>query len=235
MSTSQAVNIECYGNIKKIPMPNPFITVEKLKDIVRNRLRIDYPFTLTHKCAELCDEDSFHDLAIGSNEIVRVRRSSVDESRYVSTSDSIDPMTDIFLSYEQAHRNIVEELKKELEERTYSCWLDIERSPEDLNNFSPTIQQAISKSTVFICCITGRYVRSMKCQQELRFAKEHGKKTILLLMEDLPWPSPQIEGLVSGLDCIQFYPDATSASLTPWRPEKFRELRNKLSVFIPQM
>lgn len=231
-----AVNIECYGTIKKIPMPNSFITIEKLKDIVRDRMSIDYPFILTHKYAELCDQDSFHDLAIGSDEIIRVRRSSITEPHYASTSDSIDPMTDIFLSYERAHRNIVGELKKELEERTYSCWFDIERLPiQDLINFSSTIEQAISKSTVFICCITGRYVRSMKCQQELGHARQNRKRIILLLIEDLPWPPPQIQGLVSDLDVIEFYPDATSASATPWRPEQFQKLMNKLAVFLPQM
>lgn len=230
MSTSQAMNIECYGKIKRIPVPNSYIPIEELKNIVRSKLNIDYPFRLTYRAAELCDEDSLHDLHINSEEVVRVRRCSVENLEYIP-----DSMTDIYLSYEQSDRSKITELKKELEQRSYFSWFDVEQlSNQDLNHFCPANEQGISRSPVFLCCITNRYVLSTKCQQELRCAKENGKKIIILLMEDVHWPPSQIKSLVSGLSYIQFYHDATSPSSTLWPSEKFNELLKKLADFAPQ-
>ena len=228
------MNIECYGTIKMIPVPNPYISIEELKNIVRSRLNIDYPFILTYGAAELCNEDSLHDLGINPAEVIRVRRCAVDDSLY--TLDSVDSMNDIFLSYEPSVRNVVRELKRKLEQGNYFSWFDFEKlSNEDLDRFSSAIERGISRSPVFMCCITKKYAQSTKCQQELQYAKQNRKKMILLLMEDLHWPPPQIETFVSGLSYIQFYHDATSASSTPWPSEKFDELLQKLAAFVPQM
>jgi len=144
-------------------------------------------------------------------------------------------MTDIFLSYEQTHRDIVIEMKQKLEEKNYFCWLDVEQMPGNTDNFYPAIEQGIKRSTVFVCCISNRYVRSNKCRQELSFAKQHDKRIILLIMEELHWPPQQIGALVSGLSYIEFYNTAASGNSTSWPSEKFDELLNKLADLAPQI
>jgi len=227
MSDQYAVTVECYGTVQRIPLPNPFIKIDKFKDIICTRLKIDYPFDLTYQGASLCNQDTVHDLALNPAQPIRVRRHSID--LYAT-----DAMTDIFLSYERTHREVIRELKQKLEEKTYLCWLDVEQIPGN-DQFCPAIEQGIQKSTVFVCCITRRYVVSTKCQQELSLAKQHNKPIVLLLMEALNWPPRQIETLVSGLSYIEFYNTASSASSTSWPSEKLNELLRKLSELAPQM
>jgi hypothetical protein len=227
MTDRQALNFECDGEFLRIPVPNQFIKIEKLKDTVRNRFKIDYPFNLTYEGAELCAQDTLHDLALESNRPIRVRRCSIDVY-------ATDLMTDIFLSHEQTHRESVIQLKEKLEQKSYSSWLDIEQIPGK-NQFCPAIEQGIQKSTVFVCCITSRYVRSTKCQQELTFAKRHNKPIILLLMEEMNWPPQQIRTLVSDLSYIEFYHTAASSSSTPWPSEKFNELLSVLANLAPNI
>ncbi|CAF2400180.1 unnamed protein product [Rotaria sp. Silwood2] len=228
MSNKYAVNVECYGTLRRIPLPNQFITIDKLKGIVCDRLNIDYPFNLIYEGAELCKEDTLHDLDINPNFPLRVRRCSID-------SYTTDLMTDIFLSYERTHRNTVIQLKQELEEKNYFCWLDVEEIPSNNDHFCPEIEAGIQKSTVFVCCITSRYVQSNKCRQELSFAKQHNKPIILLLIEELNWPPAQIRTLVSGLSYIRFYNTASLASSTSWSSEMFDGLLNKLGELTPHI
>jgi hypothetical protein len=229
MTNIQAVNVECYGTFQRIPLPNPYTRIDKLKSIICNRLKIDYPFNLTYEGAELCNEDTVQDLAINPAHTIRVRRCSIDDSY---TTDSI---TDVFLSYEQTHQDIVVEMKQKLEEKNYFCWLDIEQMPGNTDNFCSAVEQGIQRSTVFVCCITSRYVRSTKCRQELSFAKQHNKRIILLMMEKLHWPPQQIGTLVSDLSYIEFYNTSASGGSTPWPSEKFDELLNKLADLAPQI
>ncbi|CAF0923875.1 unnamed protein product [Rotaria sp. Silwood1] len=144
-------------------------------------------------------------------------------------------MTDIFLSYERTHRDTVLELKQKLEEKNYFCWLDVIQIPSNNYYFCPEIETGIQKSTVFVCCITNRYVQSNKCRQELSFAKQQNKPVILLLIEVLNWPPAQIANLVSGLSYIEFYDTTSPASSTTWPSEKFDELLNKLSKLAPNI
>jgi len=229
MSNSQAVNVECDGTMQRIPLTNPFIRIDKLKSILCSRLNIDYPFNLTYEGAELCNQDTLHDLALNPAHPIRVRRCSIDDS-YVT-----DSMTDIFLSYEHTYRDIVIRMKQKLEKKNYYCWLDVEEMSGNTDHFCSAIEQGIQRSTVFVCCITSRYVRSTKCRQELSFAKQHEKKIILLMMEELHWPPQQIGSLVSGLSYIEFYNTAPSGNLTPWPAEKFDELLSKLGGLAPQL
>jgi hypothetical protein len=233
MSDQYAVNIECYGEYQRIPVLNQYVKIEKLKDIVCNRFNIDYPFNLTYEGARLCNQDSLHDLALKSGPAIRVRRCSTD----VYATDSMlssDLMTDIFLSYEQTDRESVVQLKQKLEKKNYFCWLDVEQIPNN-NQFCPAIEQGIQKSTVFVCCITSKYVKSTKCRQELTFAKQHNKPIVLLLMEEFNWPPGQIQTLISGLSYIEFYHTAASSSSTPWPSEKFDELLSTLADLAPQI
>lgn len=234
MSHNQAVNVECYGTIKRIPLPNPFIRVDKFKSIVCNKLNIDYPFNLTYDGANLCNEDTLHDLALDPARYIRVRRCSVDDS-YTTDSYTTNSITDIFISYEQTDRNNVIKMKQNLEEKNYFCWLDVDEIPGNTDHFCSAIEQGIQRSTVFVCCITNRYVRSTKCQQELTFATRNNKRIILLMMEELHWPPPQIANLVSDLSYIEFYNTTSSNNSIPWSAEKFNEFLSKLTDLAPQI
>lgn len=229
MSNNQSVNVECSGKTKKIPLPNPFISVKELKSIISGRFNIDYPCKLTYDCADLCDEDLIHDLGLNPSHFIRVRRCSIDNTY---TTNSI---TDIYLSYEKTHQNIIVELKQELEQRNYICWLDIEQLSNNIDHFSSAMEQGIQKSTVFLCCITNRYIHSNKCRQELTFAKECNKKIILLIMEQISWPPQQIRNLVSDLSYIEFYITSLSNNSISWSRESFDELLERLGGLAPQL
>ena len=75
----------------------------------------------------------------------------------------------------------------------------------------------------------------LKCRQELSYAKQHNKRIILLLMEQIHWPPHEIANLVSGLPYIEFYNTTSSASSSPWPSEKFSEFLTQLHELIPQM
>lgn len=228
MSGSSAVNVECYGSLQRIPLENVFITIDKLKQIISNRFHIDYPFNLTYEGAELFGTDTVHDLGIDQMRPIRVRRSSIE-----SPPNKIDIVSDVFLSYEQTHRQIVTQLKEELQERSYFCWLDTTDALNRTSSLSSETQGAIQTSTVFVGCITNRYVQSGRCLQELSYAKQNNKPIILLLLERMNWPPRQITNLVSGLPCIQFYHTTLIASSTPWSSEEFHEFISKLSELAP--
>ena len=232
MSNAEPVTVECNGTLRRIPMENPYMAVERLKSIIRARFNIDYPFNLTYEGAELSDKDTVYDLGLKSNHPVRVRRCSIDDSQHSTTSNL---PTDVFLSYEQTNRDTVRALKGQIEDETYSCWWDIEQISGNIDRFSPMIEQAIQKSSIFVACITSRYARSIKCQQELSCAKQNKKRIILLLMEQIHWPPNEIRNLVSGLPYIEFYNTTPTASSTPWSSEKFNELLAQLREFIPQI
>ena len=226
MSNVNAVNVECYGTLQRIPLSNQFITIEKLKNIVCNRLNINYPFNLTYEGAELHNQDSLHDLGINPAQPIRVRRCSV----YSHGTDSI---TDVFLSYERAHIEFAIQLKLKLEEKNYFCWLDVTEISGNNDQFCPEIRAGIQKSTVFVCCITNKYTQSNKCREELSVARQYNKPIMLLLLEALIWPPPHIGTLVSGLSYIEFYNTAPSASSTSWSSQKFDDLLSKLAEFAP--
>ena len=229
MSSNHAVDVECYGTLQRVPLQNAYITIDKLKSIVSNRLQIDYPFNFIHQGAELCGTDTLYDLSLNPNHPIRVRRCSN------ATSYIPDSITDIFLSYDQADRDTVTRMKTKLEEENYLCWLDVEQISGNADRFSPAVERGIQKSTVFLACITNRYAQSTKRRQELSYATQQCRRIILLLLEELHWPPPQIAALVSGLSNIDFYHTAATASSTPWLPVKFEELLTKLGDLAPQL
>jgi hypothetical protein len=127
-------------------------------------------------------------------------------------------------------------LKAKIEDEHYFCWLDVEQISGNTDHFSSVIEQGIQKSSVFVAFITSRYAQSKKCRQELSYAKQHNKRIILLLMEQLHWPPHEIGTLVSGLSYIEFYNTVSSGtSSTPWPSEKFSELLTKIREWIPHM
>jgi len=218
MQDGHALDVVCNGDFQRVPVPNIYVTIGTLRNIVSNRFHINFPFILTYNGALLNEEDTLHDLALHPSRPIIVRRKSHDETTSASNSG-----TDLFLSYEQTNRSLVQNLRQELETRNYSCCMDAEKL------FSSAIEHNIQQSTVFVCCMTNRYIQSNKCRQELSYAKQQNKRIIILLLEPMTWPPTQIAGLVSGITYIVFY-DAT-----PWPADKFNEFLNSLADFAPQL
>jgi hypothetical protein len=89
---------------------------------------------------------------------------------------------DVFLSYNWAHKPYVRKLYENLKDQyNLKVWID----DIELDNSSLTAQLAngITKSSIFVCCITKEYSKSENCKQEFFLAKRRKKPMIILMLE----------------------------------------------------
>lgn len=86
---------------------------------------------------------------------------------------------DIFLSYEQQIENKVITLQETLS-RKYGVCITFEINEDHLK-----AEKAIFKSKIFICCLTGAYVASKRCMNEMYYAYMKDKPSLVLMFERL--------------------------------------------------
>ncbi len=85
-----------------------------------------------------------------------------------------DQFYDVFLSYNWAHKPYVRKLYENLKDQyNLKVWID----DFELDNSSLTAQLAngITKSSIFVCCITKEYSKSEKLQAGILFSKTQKK------------------------------------------------------------
>ena len=88
---------------------------------------------------------------------------------------------DIFLSYNWDHKAHVQKLFDKLSQLNLKVWID----DKELAHTSLTAQLAngITKSRVFMCCISKKYSESENCKKELFYAILKKKPMIVLMFE----------------------------------------------------
>jgi len=89
----------------------------------------------------------------------------------------------IFLSYEWTSKDTVKLLYEFLSEKKgFKVWMD-NHSLRSGENLSSNLAKGISKSKLFVCCITRAYSMSNMCNNEINFANELRKPIIPLMFE----------------------------------------------------
>jgi len=98
---------------------------------------------------------------------------------------------DIFLSYNWDHKPFVKKLYEKLCNLNFKVWIDF----KELDNTSLTSQLAdgITKSHIFMCCISKKYSESRNCRKEFFFAISEKKPTIILMFEHYKDISKEIQ------------------------------------------
>lgn len=91
---------------------------------------------------------------------------------------------DVFISYQWDIKEHVRELYKVLTTRyNIKVWMD--EYEMGSSRLASELASAISKSKVFLCCITQRYSESRNCIHEINWAYNRHKKFVVLMFERL--------------------------------------------------
>jgi len=98
---------------------------------------------------------------------------------------------DIFLSYNWDHKPFVSKLYEKLCNLNFKVWLDdieLDHTP-----LSKQLADGITKSHIFMCCISKKYSESRNCREEFFFAISENKPTIILMFEHYKEISKEIQ------------------------------------------
>ncbi|CAH1264332.1 LRRIQ4 [Branchiostoma lanceolatum] len=137
----------------------------------------------------------------------------------------------VFLSYNWDHQNKVLLLRKRLEERGYSCWLDKDQVGPG-GHLLKKMDDGIREAKVVVSCVTPPYVESKNCQDEVVLAHTLQRHIIPVILEELQttWPPP---GPMSIPFAQLLYIDMTKCQDDdPWRGEKFEELVKYIDKYV---
>ena len=91
---------------------------------------------------------------------------------------------DIFISYSRRNLNAVKSIKEELESFGFSCWMDLEGIESGSEEFTRHITAAINGSKAFLFFLSAASQASEWSLKELRFAKDKGKRTVVVRFND---------------------------------------------------
>jgi WD40 repeat protein len=101
----------------------------------------------------------------------------------LNTSDSVDLVEDIFISYAHKDIDFVTELNSKLTECKYETWGDWEIP--GASDWQKEIQKALERTNTFIFVITPRSVESIECRKEVDYAQQYNKRIIPILYQDI--------------------------------------------------
>ena len=117
----------------------------------------------------------------------------------------------VFISYgrEPEVSDFVKKLKKDLEAKGYTVWLDVE-SIHSGSDWRGAIGTGVHKCASFIPIITQKYVKSDYCKNEL-YAADRGKKCIFpIIYQEVDWDSSEggraVNLIVNGINWSMFRP-----------------------------
>lgn len=133
----------------------------------------------------------------------------------------------IFISYSRKNLSIVEGIKCDLEDNGFSCWMDLENIESGEENFKAVIIPAINGAKVLLFFLTIESQQSPNAVKEIKFAKNKGKRVILVRTNDDPLTD-------------EFLFDFSDADTIDWRSNEQREklfydLADMLGVDIPSV
>jgi len=95
-----------------------------------------------------------------------------------------DAKYQIFLSYPWAIQDNVKILNKKLNDSGLTTWLDIKRLVPG-QRLLRTLAENISKSEVFMCCLTKEFANSKNCQDEICYARNQERYIIPIMFEKI--------------------------------------------------
>ncbi|KAI9340856.1 hypothetical protein BDR26DRAFT_860980 [Obelidium mucronatum] len=106
---------------------------------------------------------------------------------------------DCMLSYCWAQQPIVLRIRDSLQERGFTCWLDLEQMSE---NVYVRMSEAVIGSKVIVACLSKAYEESGNCKRELGFAADQtrsGKKIVPLRFDEGSYAFTWTALITSGL------------------------------------
>lgn len=110
-------------------------------------------------------------------------------------------MNNLFISYSRQNKGLLQFLKKALEDRGISVWIDME-GIRPIAEWRNEIKNAIETSEAILIAISASWIESEECQEELKYALELNKKIIPIIVSATQ--PEKIPPQVSKLNWISF-------------------------------
>eukprot|EP00058_Branchiostoma_floridae_P015678 XP_002601166.1 hypothetical protein BRAFLDRAFT_75615 [Branchiostoma floridae] len=127
----------------------------------------------------------------------------------------------VFLSYQWDHQEKVLLLHERLQERGYSCWIDINEMGGG-DKLYKMMDKGIRGAKVVVSCVTPPYTTSQNCQDEVALAHTLNTPIIPVMLEKTTWPPP---GPMSIPFVQLIYINMTkSQDDDPWKGALFEQL-----------
>ncbi|CAH1251192.1 LRRIQ4 [Branchiostoma lanceolatum] len=137
----------------------------------------------------------------------------------------------VFLSYNWDHQDKVLLLHDRLQERGYSCWMDIKQMGGG-DSLYEMMDKGIRGAKVVISCVTPPYAESKNCQDEVALARNLDMPIIPVMLEKTTWPPP---GPMSIPFAQLIYINmARSQEEDPWKGPLFEELVRMIGRFVKE-
>lgn len=114
----------------------------------------------------------------------------------------------VFVCYPREQSGFVEQLRRLLERRKVSCWIDLSGVPPGSPKWTEDVLGGIRRSEAFVVVMSAATVKSRACIEEMRYAVETGKKLIVLQRED-PGDTEALPDTVNDSGWIAAQPDRT--------------------------
>lgn len=92
---------------------------------------------------------------------------------------------DVFISYNWNIKSQVKVLDKGLSDSGLKVWRDIRNLQASDMPLTSQLVNGIKRSKVIVCCITKKYCESFTCNNEIEFAINLAKPTIVLMIDNL--------------------------------------------------
>ena len=171
---------------------------------------------------------------IGRQDIEQIIRNAITAADELIPDDlpiEIMRLPPIFLSYQWNSQEVVLKLKTNLEQASYSCWIDTGQIGGGDKLFAK-IDVKIRGAKVVICCMTQAFVQSDNCFRQVHLTISTGKSLIPLQMEKQSWPPEGVLGpIVSEYLYIRFY-DRQANDVNYWSADKSTELLGQIRYHV---
>lgn len=119
---------------------------------------------------------------------------------------------DLFISYSRRNLEEVKAIREELEDRGFSCWMDLEEIPSDETNYKKKIIPAIREARLaFLFVLSAESQESENALKEIGFAGKKAKKRIVFVRFDAAAMSDD------------FFFDYQNADIIDWWNQEQRE------------
>ncbi|XP_035665274.1 uncharacterized protein LOC118408572 [Branchiostoma floridae] len=135
----------------------------------------------------------------------------------------------VFLSYQWDHQDKVLLLHDRLQERGYSCWMDIKQMGGG-DSLYEMMDKGIRGAKVVVSCVTPPYAESKNCRDEVALAHTLKTPIIPVMLEKTTWPPPGPMSIPFAQ--LLFINMAKGHDEDPWKGALFEQLVRMVDSFV---
>ncbi|XP_035665275.1 uncharacterized protein LOC118408573 [Branchiostoma floridae] len=135
----------------------------------------------------------------------------------------------VFLSYQWDHQDKVLLLHDRLQERGYSCWMDIKQMGGG-DSLYEMMDKGIRGAKVVVSCVTPPYAESKNCRDEVALARNLNTPIIPVMLEKTTWPPPGPMSIPFAQ--LLYINMAKGQDEDPWKGALFEELVRMIDSFV---